>query len=159
MIAGYDKEKVTWLPSYGNEMRGGTANCNVVISDEKIASPYAKHPDIVLALNQPSVDKYMPAIRSNGYLFVNSSIVDDNYYYNRDDIKVIKIPATEISNSLGQKNSANIVMLGKVIGETNLFTKEEFVNSMCNYFQKSGKGKYNAKNREVFDAGYNYEAL
>ncbi|MEG1633062.1 MAG: 2-oxoacid:acceptor oxidoreductase family protein [Oscillospiraceae bacterium] len=156
VIAAYDNGlHLTWSPSYGNEMRGGTANCNVVISDKKIASPFAKHPVIVLAMNQPSVDKYLDAIPAGGHIFVNSSIVDNDYEYGRDDISIVKVPATELANGLGQPNSANIVMLGSVIRETALFTRDEFVNAMCGYFEKAGKGKYNAKNVALFEAGYN----
>lgn len=157
VYAAYKANKqVTWFPSYGNEMRGGSANCNVIISDNKIASPYADHPDIVLALNELSIDKYETSIKQNGYLFVNSSLTDEKRVYRRD-INVIKAPVTEIAQKIGNEKAANICMLGVMIKKLDLFTKDEFLNSMCEYFEEQGKGKYNKKNKTAFEAGYDEE--
>lgn len=154
MYAAYKKGlKVTWFPSYGNEMRGGAANCNVVISDERIASPYADNPDIVMALNEPSVNKFESLIPSGGFLFVNSSMVSENRQY-RDDITVIKAPVTELAQEAGSERNANICMLGKIIHDTELFTINEFKESMCSYFESQNKGKFNEKNVEVLMMGY-----
>ena len=143
----------TWFPAYGNEMRGGAANCNVVISDSRIASPYADHPDIVMALNGPAVDKFEPPMAKGAYLFVNSTIVEGDRTY-RDDIHVIKAPVTEIAQQHKSERNANICMLGKIIKETGLFTIEELRDGMCEYFENQGKGKFNEKNVEVLMAGY-----
>ena len=148
---------LTWSPSYGNEMRGGTANCNVVISDRNIASPFAKHPLYSMILNQPSAENYAPKMKSGGTMFLNSTIINDSFDPQRNDIKLVRIPATELANNLGAKKSANIVMLGSMIRETGIFTKEKFINAMCHYFENSNKGMYNAKNIELFNAGYNYQ--
>lgn len=157
MYAAYKAEKqVTWFPSYGNEMRGGSANCNVVISDNKIASPYSDNPDIVLALNSVAIDKFEESIKPDGYLFVNSSIVDENRVY-RDDITVIKAPVTELAQQVGNERAANICMLGVMIKNMDLFTSDEFAKSMCEYFENQGKGKFNEKNVAAFEAGYEFQ--
>jgi Pyruvate:ferredoxin oxidoreductase and related 2-oxoacid:ferredoxin oxidoreductases, gamma subunit len=154
LYAAYKKGlQATWFPAYGNEMRGGAANCNVVISDERIASPYADHPDIVMALNGPAIDKFEPPMAEGASLFVNSSLVDDDREY-RDDIKVIKAPVTEIAQGLQSERNANICMLGKIIKDTGLFSIDEFESAMCEYFEKQGKGKFNSKNVEVLRAGF-----
>lgn len=157
MYAAYKADKkVTWFPSYGSEMRGGSANCNVVISDNKIASPYSDHPDIVIALNEISIDKYEEVMKENSYLFVNSSLVSKDRKY-REDINVIKAPATELAQKIGNERAANICMLGVMIKNLDLFEKQHFVDSMCEYFENQGKGKYNPSNVEAFMAGYEFK--
>jgi 2-oxoglutarate ferredoxin oxidoreductase subunit gamma len=109
--AGMDEGKhVTWIPSYGPEMRGGTANCTVVISDEEIGSPSALHPRAVIALNLPSLDKYEPLVAPGGYLIVNESMV--NREPTRTDIHWLMIPANNIARELGNERAANMVLLG-----------------------------------------------
>ena len=149
-------KKLTWFPSYGNEMRGGAANCNVIISDERIASPYADHPDIALTLNEPCIAAYEDRMKAGGFLFVNSSLVDEGRNY-RADIQVIKIPATELAQKLSDERSANICMLGAMVRHADLFEKEVFEEGMCEYFEQQGKGKRNASNLEAFRAGYDYQ--
>ena len=154
LYAAYKQDKkVTWFPSYGNEMRGGSANCNVVISDERIASPYADHPDILIALNGPALERFQSEMKPGGMLFVNSSLVDDKLI-TRDDVEIFKAPVTDIAISLKNERAANIVMLGYLCKKSGLFTGDEFDSSMCEYFESSGKGKFNAKNTEAFRAGY-----
>ncbi|AYD40385.1 oxidoreductase [Clostridium fermenticellae] len=147
-------QNVCWYPSYGSEMRGGTANCNVKISKGKIASPYCKEPDILFTMNSPAIDKFENILKQGGYLFVNSSIVDPDRKY-RDNIKVVKIPTTELAAKVGNSKGSNIVMLGALIKATSIFKKEQFIEAMCKYFEDKGKSKYNPKNVEAFEAGYN----
>lgn len=155
LYAAYEKDlNVTWFPSYGNEMRGGNANCNVIISDKKIATPYADHPDVVMAMSSSAVDIYEESMAPGGTLFVNSSLVDEDRTY-RSDIKVVKIPATEIAIGLKNERNANLCMLGKMMAESDLFTLEEFEEAMCHYFESQGKGKYNENNKTVLEAGHN----
>lgn len=157
LYAAYKNDKkVTWFPSYGNEMRGGSANCNVVISDQRIASPYCDHPDILMALNGPALEKFQPTMKAGGKLFVNSSLVSESYEL-RDDVEVFKAPVTDVAISLNNERAANIVMIGYICKKIGLFTKEEFEAAMCEYFENSGKGKHNAKNVEAFEAGYNLD--
>lgn len=109
--AGMDEGKhVTWIPSYGPEMRGGTANCTVVISDEEIGSPSALHPRAIIALNLPSLDKYEPLVAPGGFLIVNESMV--NRQPTRTDIHWLMIPANDIARELGNERVANMVLLG-----------------------------------------------
>jgi len=113
-------KEVTWIPSYGPEMRGGTANCTVVVSDEEIGSPFVKNPSAVLAMNLPSLDKFEDLVEEGGVLVVNSSMVDRPV--KRDDITVVSIPANDIAESLGSKRSVNMVMLGALIGNMDLLS-------------------------------------
>ena len=157
LYAAYKQGKqVTWFPSYGNEMRGGAANCNVIISDEKIASPYADHPDILLALNGPALNKFLPRMKQKGQLFVNTSLVNKENLL-RTDVEIFCAPVTDLAISLKNEKAANICMLGYFCKKTGLFSCEEFSRSMCEYFDSSGKGKFNKKNIEAFLAGYNLD--
>jgi 2-oxoglutarate ferredoxin oxidoreductase subunit gamma len=106
-------KQVTWIPSYGPEMRGGTANCTVIIADEEIGSPLVRHPRAVIAMNMPSFDKYEPLIVEGGSLIVNASLVDRSVQ--RQDIHAVAIPANEIAESLGDKRMTNIVMVGALL--------------------------------------------
>ena len=157
LYAAYKQgKKVTWFPSYGSEMRGGSANCNVIISDERIASPYADHPNILIAMNELSLLKFQSTMKPGGTLFINSSLVDEKKI-DRTDIEVFKAPVTDLAISLNNEKAANICMLGYICKKTGLFEEKEFEDSMCEYFENSGKGKFNAKNVEAFKAGFEIE--
>jgi 2-oxoglutarate ferredoxin oxidoreductase subunit gamma len=106
-------KEVTWIPSYGPEMRGGTANCTVIIADEEIGSPLVRHPQALIAMNLPSLDKYEPGVAKDGTLIVNSSLIERPV--NRVDLKCILVPANEIAESLGDKRMSNIVMVGALL--------------------------------------------
>lgn len=103
-------KEVTWIPSYGPEMRGGTANCTVVIADEEIGSPLVKRPPFAIALNLPSFDKYEPLMQPGGVLVVNQSMVDRGP--RRMDIQTILVPANEIAEEIGNKKLTNMVTVG-----------------------------------------------
>jgi 2-oxoglutarate ferredoxin oxidoreductase subunit gamma len=105
--------EVTWIPSYGPEMRGGTANCTVIISNETIGSPLVRNPDIVLALNLPSVDKYEDMIPTGGVLVANSSLVPREI--KRKDITSLLIPVNEIAEEIGLSRLGNMIMVGAMI--------------------------------------------
>ncbi len=106
---------VTWIPSYGPEMRGGTANCTVIIADEEIGAPTVRNPRAVLALNLPSLDKYEPLVFPGGVLVANASLV--NRPINRTDIVSVLIPANDIAEEIGDKRLLNMVMLGALLGK------------------------------------------
>jgi len=106
-------KEVTWIPSYGPEMRGGTANCTVVIADNEIGSPLVMHPPLAIALNLPSFDKYEPEMRAGGTLVVNQSMVDRGA--KRADITVIFVPANEIAEQIGDKKLTNMVAVGALL--------------------------------------------
>ncbi len=110
MDAGYH---VTWIPSYGPEMRGGTAYCQVVISDKPIGSPLFKHPEIALIFNRPSYDKFAPQVAAGGLLVYNASLVQDVPH--RADITVIPVPASTIASELGDLQLTNMVMVGAAL--------------------------------------------
>ncbi len=105
--------EVTWIPSYGPEMRGGTANCTVIISDEEIGAPMVANPSAVMAFNRPSLDKFEDVVRPGGVLVVNSSMVDRPA--TRTGIKAVQLPASEIAERIGDKRLTNMVMLGALL--------------------------------------------
>lgn len=106
--------EVTWIPSYGPEMRGGTANCTVIIADEEIGAPTVLNPKGALAFNLPSFDKYEPLVVPGGVLIVNASLVDRGFL--RTDIKGVLIPANEMAETIGDKRLTNMIMLGALLG-------------------------------------------
>jgi 2-oxoisovalerate ferredoxin oxidoreductase beta subunit len=112
----------TWLPSYGPEMRGGTANCHVIISDRRIGSPMVSESDVLMAMNLPSLDKFEGDVRKGGVIFVNSSLIKRRVQ--RDEVEVVYVPATELADALGETKVANMVMLGAYIGYTGLLPSE-----------------------------------
>ncbi|MBI5670250.1 MAG: 2-oxoacid:acceptor oxidoreductase family protein [Chloroflexi bacterium] len=105
--------EVTWIPSYGPEMRGGTAHCFVVISDKPIGSPVTRHPKVAVAFNLPSFTKYEPVVAAGGLLAVNASLVEP--ITSRTDITQLRVPATQIADEVGDLRLANVVMLGAVL--------------------------------------------
>src|SRR5512133_3518921 len=105
--------EVTWIPSYGPEMRGGTANCTVVISDEEIGSPMVRNPQAVVAMNLPSLDKYEAAVRPGGVMVINATMI--NRAVTRPDIRTVLIPGNEIAESLGDRRMTNMVLLGGLL--------------------------------------------
>ena len=119
----YKGLEVSWLPSYGPEMRGGTANCSVMISESPIGSPIVSHPDILVALNKPSFEKYEKLAAPGAKVFVDSSLVDSRSA--RTDIEVFYVPASELARAAGDAKLSNMVLIGKVLAETGLFTMEE----------------------------------
>ena len=149
-VAMEDGKNVSWYPSYGYEMRGGAANCEVKISDEALQSPYCLEPDILLTMSEAAIDTYEERLKPGGVLLVNSSLVSEDRKY-RDDIKVFKIPATEIANELDNHRGTNIIMLGALAGASELYDVDHVRAGMEHYFNK--KGKNNPKNVAAFDRG------
>jgi 2-oxoglutarate ferredoxin oxidoreductase subunit gamma len=113
---------VTWIPSYGPEMRGGTAHCTVIISDDEIGSPLTQHPTAALVLNPPSLETYAPLVRAHGTLIADSTLVA--LRSGRDDLCEIDVPAKDIATELGHPQIANVVMLGALIGATHVVNIE-----------------------------------
>ncbi len=113
-----DDKEVTWLPSYGPEMRGGTANCSVCISEDIIGSPLVTEPNVLIAMNQPSYIKFIDKVQSKGKAFIDSTLVPDRSP--RDDIECHYIPATQIADENGLHGMANIVLLGNFMKETGI---------------------------------------
>jgi 2-oxoglutarate ferredoxin oxidoreductase subunit gamma len=120
--------EVTWIPSYGPEMRGGTANCTVVIADDEIGSPFVQYPEAVIVMNLPSLDKYEPNVKKGGLLIVNKSMV--NRKPNRSDIRVVEIPASEIAQELGDPRMTNMVLLGGLLANLPILALETVEKSL-----------------------------
>ncbi len=114
--------EVTWIPSYGPEMRGGTANCTVVIADEEIGSPLVRHPKAVIAMNLPSLDKYEAQVAPGGLMVVNASII--NRAPVRTDIKAVMVPGNEIAENLGDRRMTNMVLLGALLANLPVLSLE-----------------------------------
>lgn len=123
-----DRKHVTWMPSYGPEQRGGTANCAVVISDDPVGSPVVTEPTTLIVMNRPSLDKFEAKVRAGGLILVNSSMVDTRV--TRKDVTVIEIPANGIARELGSDRVANMVMLGAFLGRTGAVRMESVVESL-----------------------------
>ena len=115
-------KNVSWLPSYGPEMRGGTANVSTVISDDAIASPIVSYPDVLVALNQPSIDKFAASIRPGGVLIYNTNMCPKGC--KREDITVISAPMVEIAQEIGDLMVMNMLAIGMVIGKTGIISYE-----------------------------------
>ena len=108
--------QLSWLPSYGPEMRGGTANCSVIISDDPVGSPIVTDPDVLVCMNLPSLDKYENAVKAGGIIISDSSLISRKV--EREDVKAFYIPATQMANAAGMSSLANMIMMGKLIRET-----------------------------------------
>jgi len=115
-----EEKQVSWLPSYGPEMRGGTANCSVIISDDPIGSPIVSKPDVLVAMNLPSLEKYENDVVSGGKIFVDSTLIDKKVQ--RDDVDVYYIPATQLAYDNNMKTLANMIITGKVLKEVDGFS-------------------------------------
>ncbi len=145
--------EVTWIPSYGPEMRGGTAHCTVIISEEAIGSPLVRRPDIVLALNLPSLDKYEPVIQPDGALIGNASLI--NRQVERDDIASLLLPANEIAEEIGMTRLANMVMVGAMIPLKPILTLEMVKDSLDKHIPERHR-KTLKMNCEALERGYSF---
>ncbi|MBQ6833374.1 MAG: 2-oxoacid:acceptor oxidoreductase family protein [Lachnospiraceae bacterium] len=140
----------SWIPSYGPEMRGGTANCSIMISDKEISSPIVTRATAVIAMNRPSLEKFENTVIPGGKLFVNSSIIDIKS--TRTDIDVYYVPCNEIAHELGNDKVANMVMLGAYLEKCPVVTVESVLQALL---EKLGKNKSHLipMNREAFAKG------
>jgi 2-oxoglutarate ferredoxin oxidoreductase subunit gamma len=123
-----DGKEVSWLPSYGPEMRGGTCNCSVVISDESIGSPLVTAPDVLIAMNLPSLDKFEKTVVPGGTILLDSSLIERKV--NRDDVKVCYVDASKLAEENNMKSSANIIIVGKMFRELQFCTEESLFKAV-----------------------------
>ena len=146
-------KEVSWLPSYGPEMRGGTANCSVTLSDTPIGSPIVDKPDVLVAMNLPSLEKYLNETEKNGYIIYDSSLISKEIV--RDDVTVAGIPATKLASDNGLDGLANMIIMGKVIKETGVLTLEQIKNSLAQMVPAK-KAALLDNNIKAIELGYNF---
>jgi 2-oxoglutarate ferredoxin oxidoreductase subunit gamma len=144
--------QVTWLPSYGPEMRGGTANCTVVLSDEPIGSPVVDNPTALVAMNLPSLDRFEKTVAETGTILVNSSLIARPA--ERKDVRVLNVPANDIAASLGNSRAANMVALGAIVKATGIVPLGLIKRTMAGMLSHKDAAKLVAVNEQALDAGY-----
>ena len=148
-IAATRDMKVTWVPSYGSAMRG----CTVKYSSDFIYNPAQESPDLLLAMNQQSLEMFLPMTAPGGTVIIGDTVeIPENV---REDVKIIKVNATRIATSLNNPKGANIVMTGAIVKYMNDFSKDEAIAAMNHMFEKKGKSKFTESNVLAFEAGYN----
>ena len=133
-VAGMHEDKhVTFLPAYGAEMRGGTANCTVVISDEEIASPIASFPECVVAMNFPSMVKYQNAVKGGGVMFLNQDLIKEGPQ--KHDFRIVQVPANTLAHEMGNDRALNMIMLGAVVAVTGMVSEKSLVEAVATVLQ------------------------
>jgi 2-oxoglutarate ferredoxin oxidoreductase subunit gamma len=150
MNAGFH---VTYLPAYGAEMRGGTANCTIAIADEEIASPVASEPNYLVVMNSPSLFTFQNKVTAGGTIFINSSIINDRP--NRNDVSVICVPCSDIAQELGNIRVANIIMMGAFIKKSGVYSPDIYLKSLES-IMGSRKKSLAEINRKAFAAGFDH---
>mgnify|MGYP001029536916 CR=1 FL=1 len=149
--AGMDANlNVSWLPSYGPEMRGGTANCSVILTDEGIGSPIVTKADSIVVMNRPSLEKFEDMVEANGLIVLDSDLVD--VMPTRTDLDVIAIPAQTIAQELGSKTIANMVLLGALVKKTGIVSIEALLESL----RAHGKEKFFEVNKKAIERGIEF---
>ena len=149
----FEDKQVSWLPSYGPEMRGGTASCSVVLSDDPVGSPIVSNPDVLIAMNLPSLDKYENDTVSGGKIFVDSTLISRSVV--RTDVSAYYIPATKMANDNGTPTLANMIILGKMIKETGIVAFDSAVEAMKKVVSTKHADLLEA-NINALKLGYNY---
>jgi 2-oxoglutarate ferredoxin oxidoreductase subunit gamma len=129
--------EVAWVPSYGPEMRGGTAYCTVVISDRPIGSPVIKNPTHLVAMNRPSLEKFAPVIKPHGVILINSSLISIDA--DRPDCDVLKVPATDLAKKLGNARAANVVAISAFVARSGIVEIETLKKCVENEFSRKPK--------------------
>ncbi len=144
---------LSWLPSYGPEMRGGTANCSVILSDDPVGSPIVATPDVLVAMNLPSLDKFENDVVPGGTIFVDSSLIERKV--KRDDVKVFYIPATRLATEIGAPTLANMIITGKLIKETGAVSYDNLDDALHKVVSAKHQNLFDL-NKKAIDCGYNY---
>ncbi len=150
LAAMFEGKHVTWLPSYGPEMRGGTANCTVVISDDEVASPVVDKPMDIIVMNIPSLLKFEKMVKEGGYIFMNTSVIDKETQ--RKDVEVVKVEANKIAEEIGSSKIANMVMLGVYVAKTKVVKPE----SVFEAIRKKSKKEFIDMNIEAVKKGLEF---
>lgn len=147
-------KQVSWLPSYGPEMRGGTANCHVIISDEPVGSPIIVKPTDLVVMNKPSFDKFENDVVPGGNIIIDSALIDRDAV--RTDVNVYKIPATQMANDMGMPKLANMIVFGKLLKVTGFVDLEGVKKGLAKSIPPTKQALYDT-NLKAIEAGYNYE--
>lgn len=145
--------QLSWLPSYGPEMRGGTANCNVILSDREVGSPIVSHPDILMVMNNPSLDKYEDTVQPGGRIFVDSSLISRKV--RRTDVEAFYIPATQMAMDLGVPTLANMILLGALVKHTGCI-RDDSLDAGLQKAIPPRKAELLSLNRKAIEAGKDY---
>jgi 2-oxoglutarate ferredoxin oxidoreductase subunit gamma len=145
--------QVSWLPSYGPEMRGGTANCSVVLSDSPVGSPIITAPDVLVAMNLPSLQKFVNTVVPGGKIFVDSALIDAKV--ERTDVEVFYVPATQMAKDAGFATLANMILMGKVIKETQAVRFDNNLETLKSFIPAK-KEKLIDINCQALQAGYDF---
>ena len=148
-----DGKEVSWLPSYGPEMRGGTANCSIIISDSAVGSPIVSNPDILIAMNLPSLDKYEKETKKGGQIFVDSSLIERKV--EREDVETYYIPATRIASDEGLTGLANMIMIGHMIAKSGIIPEENIEKAMQKVVPATKQNMFDL-NMKAVKLGFNY---
>ena len=149
----YEEKEISWLPSYGPEMRGGTSNCSVIISESPVGSPIVNSPDILLVMNVPSLDKFEDAVVPGGKIFVDSTLIERKV--KRDDVEVFYVPATKMAADAGVPTLANMILVGKIIKETAIVSFDN-MDGVLKKVVSARKPELLELNKKALDAGYNF---
>jgi 2-oxoglutarate ferredoxin oxidoreductase subunit gamma len=144
-----DGKEVTWFPSYGAEVRGGTANCTVIVSDELIGSPVVKSPDILIVMNEASLAKFLPRLKPEGLFLYDSSLIKDPNL--RQDVENVGVPATEISSRVGDTKSANMVMLGACIARAGIVSESSALEALEHSVPSRKKNSLNINKEAIIE--------
>lgn len=147
-------KNVSWLPSYGPEVRGGTANCSVIISDTPVGSPVVDRPDVLIVMNLPSLDKYEHTVAKGGKIFVDSSLIERKV--ERDDVDVYYVPSTQLASNNGATSLANMVMLGKMVKETACVDYNDTEDVLRKVVSARHQDLIDL-NLKIIELGYNFE--
>jgi 2-oxoglutarate ferredoxin oxidoreductase subunit gamma len=150
-----DGKEVSWLPSYGPEMRGGTANCSIIISDSAVGSPIVSNPDILIAMNLPSLDKYENETKAGGQIFVDSSLIDRKV--ERTDVETYYIPATKMASDEGLTGLANMIIIGHMIAKSGIVPEENIEKAMHKVVPATKQNMFDL-NMKAVQLGFNYKA-
>ncbi len=146
-----EEKYTTWFPAYGPEQRGGTAYCTVVLGDEEVASPISSDPDVVVVLNQPSLDKFEPWLKKGGLLLVNKSLVTRKP--EREDIKIVELDALTMARQAGEERASNIVLLGRLLKELPILSMTTVSEILKEFFSHRGESVVKA-NQEALKLGW-----
>ncbi len=153
-VALFNGRQATWSPSYGSAMRGGTANCTVKYSEDTVYNPCMEEPDLLLAMNEPSLAMYGTLVRKGGTVLINSDLVTGEGFA-RSDVSLHRVPCSSLAQKIGNLKGANVIMTGALLRLLGDFGYEDGLRGMNDMFRKKGKEKFEQSNTAAFETGWN----